>query len=324
MKTKITVFVVPLILLCLSASGIIEDIISRLGLDHSTAKSYLLANVTGSFNADFEIKESVFFYPRIKTLANIIAGDEAAAAKELCQYIRDYVNSQEFLDEYNKKRQESKPTYEPEQMNAESLDGMRTSMVELETQLADLKKSPKENAQIIAMMEPTLETQKASLSEYEDLTPNNTKWEKNYPADPAILVKRRLQEYLDLITTVDFNAQLTAPDKYNIRKFVNPEYEGKSSHWKACYRAGKEVNTEITVFVKDWLAGEIIAVNKTILSSNDASAVQAGSMAKTADQTAAPQIENGNQDTGQGVTGNPKEKTSIMGKLKKAKALIKE
>ncbi len=324
MKTKITVFVVPLILLCLSASVISEDIISRLGLDPSMAKSYLLANVTGGFNADFEIRESVFFYPRIKTLANIIAGDETGAAKELCQYIRDYVNSQEFLDEYNKKRQKSKPTFEPEPMNAESLESMRTSIVELETQLAELKKSPKENAQMITMFEPMVESQKVSLAEYEDPTPNKSQWEKNYPEDPAVLVKRRLQDYLDLVTTVDFNAQLTAPDKYNFRKFVNPAYEGKSAHWKACYRAGKEVNTEVTVFVKDWLAGEIIAANKTKLSSNGASAVQAGSVAETADQNAAPQNENGKEDTGQGVTGNPKEKTSIMGKLKKAKALIKE
>lgn len=320
-------FVLPVALLCLSASGIVADIIARLGLDHATAKSYLLANVTGSFSADFEVGEAAYFFPRIKTLTAIVAGDEVGTAKELCQYVRDYVNSQEFLDEYKHKRTNSKPTYEPEPMNAESLESMRSSIVELEAQLTELKKSPAENAQMIAMFEPMVDSQKASLAEYEDPTPNNTKWEKNYPEDPAILVKRKLQDYLELVATVDFEAQLTAPDKYKIRKFVNPAYEEKSTHWKVCYRAGKEVNAEVTAFVKAWLGGEIIAAVKTkspgetnttsVVSGQDAAA------SHLPNQSTAPQPEETSQEAPmQETSGAPREKTSLLGKLKKAKKLI--
>lgn len=327
MKTRITLFVLLVALLYLSASGKVADIMARLGLDHASAKSYLLANVTGSFSADYEVGEAVYFFPRIKTLTDIVAGDEVGAAKELCQYVRNYVNSQEFLDEYLQKRADSKPTFEPEPMNAESLESMRSSISEMETQLAELKKSPVENEQMIAMFQPMVVSQKASLAEYEDPTPNNTKWEKNYPADPAILVRRKLQNYLELVATVDFNAQLTAPDKYRIRKFVDPAYEGKSAHWKVCYRAGKEVNAEVTDFVKDWLGGEIIAAVKTNSPGDDntTKAVSGQDAAATnpASQGTAPETdENSKANTVQETSKASKEKTSLLGKLKKAKNLI--
>lgn len=329
MKSRNTRFVLPLAVLCIFASGIVADIIARLGLDHATANYYLLANVTGSFSADVEVGEAVFFFPRIKTLTDIIAGDEVGAAKELCQYVRDYVNSREFLDEYNQKRANSKPTYEPEPMNAESLESMRSTIVELEAQLTELKNSPTENAQMIAMFEPMVETQKASLAEYEDPTPNNTKWERNYPADPAILVRRKLQEYLELVATVDFNAELTAPDQYKIRKFVNPVYEAKSAHWKVCYRAGRAVNTEVTTFVRAWLGGEIISANKTILPGDTmttpVASGQAGNATEPGNQNTAPETqENLKETTVQEPSGAPKEKTSLLGKLKKAKKLIND
>ncbi len=34
------------------------------------------------------------------------------------------------------------------------------------------------------------------------------------------------------------------------------------AEWKACYRAGKEVNGVVTTFVKDWLKGEIMHVEQ--------------------------------------------------------------
>ncbi len=315
-------------LLCIGASIMAGDIISRLGLKHSGAQTYLMANITGSFNADFNVKESVFFYPRITTLADIISGDEAAAAIDLCRYIRDYVNTREFLDGYHQKRANSRPTYEPEPMSPESLEGMRASIAELESQLIELKKSPGENAQSIALFEPMVAEQRASLAEYEDPTPNKTKWERNYPEDPAILVRRRLQEYLDLVATVDFNAQLTAPDKYKIRKFVNPGYEAKSPSWKACYRAGKEVNDAVTVFVKDWLKGEIVSGTKTRAMQDVALATAISdsheSPKKEVNKPTAPADDQQDINTSEETPESAKEKTGLLGKLKKAKAILKD
>lgn len=67
------------------------------------------------------------------------------------------------------------------------------------------------------------------------------------------MVRKRLQSYLSLVATVDFDAQLTNSNQYGIRKFVKPEYEKKDNRWKAIFRAGREVNGVVTAFVKDWM-----------------------------------------------------------------------
>ena len=81
--------------------------------------------------------------------------------------------------------------------------------------------------------------------------PNKEIWEKTYPADPALLIKKRLQEYLTLAATVDFKATLTGSGKKQV--FTNSAYEKKSLKWKAIYRVGKEVNDVVTAFVKEWM-----------------------------------------------------------------------
>lgn len=39
--------------------------------------------------------------------------------------------------------------------------------------------------------------------------------------------------------------------------FVNPEYEKKSPEWKACFRSGKEVNSEARFFCSELAEGII-------------------------------------------------------------------
>lgn len=72
--------------------------------------------------------------------------------------------------------------------------------------------------------------------------------EKKYPTDPNELVKTRLKDFLAISATVDFDAQLTS-----YRTFVNSEYEKKSSEWKMCYRAGKEVVEAARIEAQKWL-----------------------------------------------------------------------
>ncbi len=64
---------------------------------------------------------------------------------------------------------------------------------------------------------------------------NKSDDENRMPSDPDVTVKKRLQEFLDISATVDFDAKLSGGS------FVNPEYESKSQQWKLCYRAGREV-----------------------------------------------------------------------------------
>lgn len=324
MKTKHIMLVAILGLLAISAYKIGEDIIAKLGMDHANAQNYIMANFTGGFGANYEVEPNFMSLPRLKLLANIVEGDKVGAAKELCEYIKMYCNSEEFMAVYQKKRADSKPGAEPPRMDEAVIKGMRDMINDLEAQLADFKKAPKENAQTIALYEPMLKEQKATLAVYEDPTPNKTKWEKSYPEDPAVLVKDKLEQYLSLVATVDFNAKLTAPDNYKIKKFVNPEYESKSPQWKACYRAGKEVNTAVTTFVKAWLQGEIISTTKikmpgaSVEGNNNNNSVPKASPSLV--------VDDGNDARQQNTTvpaNGPKK--SLLAKMKsKAKSIINE
>jgi hypothetical protein len=71
--------------------------------------------------------------------------------------------------------------------------------------------------------------------------------EKRYPSDAKELIKQRLNEFLDVSATVDFDAQL------NGRMFANPTYEAKSQQWKMCYRAGKQVVAAAREEAQAWL-----------------------------------------------------------------------
>ena len=123
-------------------------------------------------------------------------------------------------------------------------------------------------------MKPTIDMLKKQLVDYKD--PNNkhiemyhqsekyeyekriksyeerlAKWTKEFPADYKVKVRERLQRFLDLSATVDFNAELKQVG--NKKKFVNPEYEGKAYDWKQIYRAGKEVIEPARKFAEQWL-----------------------------------------------------------------------
>jgi hypothetical protein len=72
--------------------------------------------------------------------------------------------------------------------------------------------------------------------------------EKKYPSDPAELVKKRLTDFLAVSATVDFDAETDGA-----RMFVKPEYEKKSSQWKMCFRAGREVVQAAREEAQKWL-----------------------------------------------------------------------
>lgn len=71
--------------------------------------------------------------------------------------------------------------------------------------------------------------------------------DKKMPADPNELIKKRLEKFMEISATVDFEATL------NGYQFANPEYEKKSDQWKMCYRAGKAVISAAREEVAKWL-----------------------------------------------------------------------
>ncbi|RYY52390.1 MAG: hypothetical protein EOO09_21575 [Chitinophagaceae bacterium] len=272
------IFATATVFVTLGFVKLAEDIISTLGLSQYTARTYILGNLAGDFSNDgettFQEDDGADMYseinhfktPYVKDLKAIITGDKVAYAKSLCEYVKTFVNSEEFAAQYQGKREKAKPTQEPWRPDAEQMAAFRKDLKDSEKSLADMKKE-KTMAAYIPQMEEGVKKQRQQLAGYEDPHPNLTKWQRAYPADPAVMVKARLEEYLLLVGSVDFNATLTETGRK--KKFTNPDYEKKSRKWKAMYRAGREVNTAVTAFVKEWLKGEIVAKQKVKMPAGD-------------------------------------------------------
>lgn len=254
MRRNIKKLVPVIVLLFAFAFKTADDIITRLGMQQSEAKKYIFGNMLGGFKI-----------PTIKLLRDIIKGDKLGAAKDLCAYVKMYCNSEDFMNDYTRHRNMFKPTSEPirdanvTKANENLVKMYKESIAMYEKYLADAKKAKDANS--IALYEKGLVDLRKQVAELEDPTPKKTAWEKQYPVKPDAFVKARLEEYLSLVATVDFSAKLTP--KGDKMVFVNPAYENKNKQWKAIYRAGKEVNEEVTAFVKEWLKGEIVAEAKT-------------------------------------------------------------
>lgn len=274
MKNKKLSVSILVIAIAFSAFKITDDIITRLGIQQQNAQWYIIRNLIGRFdsgpmeqgmedgpaNSVYKQLQS-FRIPTARLLPSIINGDKAGAAKELCEYVKKYVNSIEFATEYAKLREGAMPLTDR---------GMSLSDLKRNSEVfrINIKNYPNDTKYVAEQQKQLEENEKkiASMMEMAKKPfPGKDAWLKLYPADPAVIIKARLQEYLQIAATVDFTAKLTGTGKR--QTFVNPAYEKKTLKWKAIYRAGKEVNDILTAFAKDWLKGEIIAKEKTSMSN---------------------------------------------------------
>lgn len=277
MKKKFLLLGIIVIAVFTSAFKIVDDIFTRLGMQQETARYYFINNLVGRFdtgpmelgseggdpNSVYNQLKS-FRLPYARSLKSVIEGDKAAAAAEMCDYVKRYVNSEEFIEKYNSQREAAMPLTD----RGSSLADLRKNKIVFETNIRNYKTDTKYVAEQQKLMDENQKRMDALMEAAKKPFPGKEAWEKTYPVDPSVLVKKRLQEYLQLAATVDFTAKLTEPDKYKIKKFVNPVYEKKSLKWKAIYRAGKEVNDVVTAFVKEWLKGEIISKEKTKMADS--------------------------------------------------------
>ncbi|ULQ56063.1 hypothetical protein KJS94_15550 [Flavihumibacter rivuli] len=71
--------------------------------------------------------------------------------------------------------------------------------------------------------------------------------DNSIPEDPKQMVKKRLEKFMEVSATVDFDAAL------NGSRFADPRYEAKPKEWKMCFRAGKEVVAAAREEVAKWL-----------------------------------------------------------------------
>ena len=219
--------------------------------------------------------QGYLFHYSAKNLKNIAAGNRPSIAKDLLAYTKQYINSESFKNQYAKIRHDAKPA-EPVLKAPRTIEQVqKEAIADLEKTIRETEASMKQvSADVRKAMEPGLAFQKKQLQEYHD--PNNKMlnailqdekydrekaksnhdedikiWEERYPADPKILVRKRLLQVLDYTRDVDFNAELV--EKFGKKRFVNPAYEMKRSEWKQAFRAGKDVTEASRVFAEQWL-----------------------------------------------------------------------
>jgi len=210
-----------------------------------------------------------------KSAKNIATGNRAAVTRDLLTYTKQYISSDAFKKEYEKKRLAGKP-WEPQKKVVRNREEIRKEMIdETKKAIAELEKNmPSFTPDVKKTMNEVLVTQKQQLKDYQD--PNSQmieimaegekmafenewknyqlnlkKWEDENPVNPAAFIKRRLQQYLDIVNTVDFTAALK--DAGGKKKFVNDSYERKSYDWKKVFRAGREVNDVAKSFAAAWI-----------------------------------------------------------------------
>jgi len=242
----------------------ISSVIDQLGIADATAKNYILKNIVGRHDMgaidDAEkIEDGSAIYkelksfklPILKNLSAVVNGNKKQIAKEVCEYVKAYVESDEFKNAYAKARAEAQPTSEPDRLDASTLQMLKQSLKESEKNYAALKGNKMVPANALSQMQKAIADMKAQIASQSDPTPNKTRWLRLYPENPNVAVKNKLQEYIKLAPTVDFSATLTGTGKN--RKFANPLYEAKSLKWKAIYKIGKEANEVTTNFIKEWL-----------------------------------------------------------------------
>ena len=290
-----------------------NDVISQLGLSQKFAQEHILKNLVGDFRNqqidedtykdDGSVRSQLKSF-KIPQMSNVTSIDKKAVTQELCRYLKNYINSKEFIDEYQKLRERAKPSSEPYRMSASEIQQMEKAISEAEKAMKQA--AAYMTAEQKAEAKKSLDLQKKEIQNMKDPTPNKTHWEKMYPENPEVLVKNRLNEYLNLVSTVDFNAQLTTSGKY--KKFVKPEYENKSLKWKAIYRAGKEANSVATAFAKEWLKGDIISDEKMSLNSSKNESTEVNSTQKSAENPSTKE-----KSTVEKLT---EKKNSVLGKMK--------
>ena len=188
-------------------------------------------------------------------------------------YAKQFVTGPVFRKEYDLMRKQAKPS-QPEQKLVTKEEVRKEKVAEMEKSLRNSESASKTNADMAKIMKPTIEFLKKTLVDYKDPSSKHIEnfylyevnqneerlrsykesvvhWENEYPEDYKEKIKMRLQKFLDLAETVDFNAELKqVGDK---KKFVNPQYEAKSYDWKQIFRAGKEVIDPAKKLAREWM-----------------------------------------------------------------------
>jgi hypothetical protein len=215
-----------------------------------------------------------FDYLGAKLAKDVAMNNRVAVVNQLVDYAKKYITGSEFKTAYNNYRAGIKPK-EPvrlpitaESIRADEKTRLEAALKQAEEGLNSTNPKIKNGAptridnvkkELAALDDPSNATVKRRLADADRsynyamkiYTDAVNKFETEYPEDPKPLLKKRLQQMLDITESVDYTAELKEGGKYKL--FVNPEYERKPKEWKLAYRAGKQVTDAVRSAAQKWL-----------------------------------------------------------------------
>jgi hypothetical protein len=311
MKTKKIILAFSIVAIISTAWVTVNDILEKLGIQQKNAEYAIMYNLLGVApvkpNCSGDCDPTRMIMPKSPSLQSIITGDKKGAAKELCEYIKAYVESPAFHEAYQKQRASAKPFNEqPRQIDQAYMESINKSIADME---AEAKKH--KDPQTKKMYGDIIADMKRQQKEQSDPLPNTTAWKAKYPEHLDSLVVRQLNFYLSELATVDFAAQTV--QKGRTKVFAKQEYERKGKTWKYIYRSGKDVNDVVKVFVKDWLKQGVKIAPYSAAATETKKAVE---------NAVTPSVQNEASTTTSPTEAQPEKKKGLKGLKEKAKKIF--
>ncbi len=241
-----------------------SDILARLGLTPSSARE-------GALDALFS--GSPYDGAAFKAFKALAPSARAEVVRGGLAWIKAFTESDGFKASYAKYREEQKPApSEPilqadaqmkkqkeeldksiaemrknmAALDAETRKAMEEAIKQMQAQFEEMAKDPDQMAMMQQGVEMQREENKKQYAEQLNV------WEEEYPADPRLLIGKRIREFLEASAGVDYAARLV--QRGNRKRFEKAEYEEKPAEWKLCFRAGKEATEAAREFAGAWLA----------------------------------------------------------------------
>jgi hypothetical protein len=241
-----------------------QSTLAEFGITESQVKQQIVKSLANG---------SIYVYPDRKLVNAASPAAKAAFVKNALSWVKTYTESAVFKADYAKQREAAKPA--PQQSKGTADEQVDKSLAEQRKSLEETKKnvakmSPdmqKQMAPVIKQMEETIGQMskdpkmkdmmkqvydQQSASDQKSYQDRLASYEKQYPADPRILIASRLHQFLDLSKDIAFEAKLVPAGGGKMR-FADPQLENKSSYWKMCYRAGKAPVEAARAFAAEWL-----------------------------------------------------------------------
>ena len=244
-----------------------QTALAQLGLTETSARTYVFDEVKGPSGN----RRSDIVVTGTRAFLKLPRSARAAAATELFAWAKSYVNSPAFTGSYAKYRHEAIPdTREYDQTVEQAVKQ------DIDRQLADLQESRKHIAalapqdravileqlnvnekrlkdpEFIKQMQVQLAEERAQVGGRD--ADAAERLSERFPADPKQIFARRLREFLDATTDVDFTTRtfsLTGgPDGI---EFIDPAVRTKHWMWHEAVIVGPEATAAARAAAGAWL-----------------------------------------------------------------------